>query len=97
MIRKRSFFADATTFAAPTKEGLTDATIDQTIKRTVTWTEGAREGSRRPPATVETTKIGDQSALGASRRHSTTGTAAINVNKLRQWHRVTNKYSGASR
>ena len=83
--------------------GRTDAvevtTIDEATKRTVTSTEGARGTSHRRGAIIATTKIGDQSALGASRRLSTTGSAtpATDVNKLQQRHRFTNKYSGASR
>mgnify|MGYP001791010313 CR=1 FL=1 len=94
---RKSFFADAT--SAPTNDDRTDATIDHTIKRTVTSIEGARDGSHRRGARsiVATTKIGERDA--APRRLSTTGSAtpAINVNKRQQRHRFTNKYSGASR
>ena len=96
---RTSFFADATTSAAPTNDDRTDATIDHTIKRTVTSIEGARGGSRRRDAAriIATTKIGERDA--APRRLSTTGSAtpATSVNKLQQRHHFTNKYSGASR
>ena len=98
---RTSSFVDATTSAAPTNDDRTDATIDHTIKRTVTSIEGARGGSRRRGAAriiaTTTTTIGERDA--GSRRLSTTGSAtpAINVNKRQQRHRFTNKYSGASR
>ena len=97
---RTSFFAAATTSAAPTNDDRTDATIDHTIKRTVTSTEGARGGSRRRGAAriiATTTKIGERDA--APRRLSTTGSAvpATNVNKLQPRRRCTNKYCGASR
>ena len=89
-------------YAAATNDdlhGRTDATIGHTTKRTVISTEGARGTSHRRGAVIATTKIADQSALGASRRLSTTGSAApaTNVNKLQPRRRCTNKYCGASR
>ena len=58
---------------------------------------GPRVGSHRRGAAIiiaTTCKIGNQSAHGASRRHSKTGTSVI---QLQQRHHSTNKYCGASR
>mgnify|MGYP001797892742 CR=1 FL=1 len=102
-MRRTNCFADVTTPAAATNDdlhGRNDTTIVHTTKTTVTPIEGARGGSHRRDAAriIATTRIGDQSAFGASRRLSTTGSAtpATSVNKLQQRHHFTNKYSGAS-
>ena len=94
---RTSFFAAATPSAAPTNDDLTDATIDQATKRTVTSTEGARDGSHRRAAIIETTKIGDQSARGTTHPTTRSATPAASVHRQLQRHHSTNKYSGASR
>ena len=94
-----SFFADETLSAAPTNDDLTDATIDQTFKRTATSTEGDRDGNHRRRGAariIATTKIADRSPRGVTHPTKPSATPATTANKHMRHHFIS-KYSGASR